>query len=251
MEGATGILLKDKLMDGRPGAWGAWPLSLGLATARPATTQPWAQRAAENGWMPAPATNPWFPRLYDPLLAPVEFLGLRRARRAVVADARGVVLEVGTGTGLNLPHYRQARLVVATDPDPAMLRRARRRVALARVPVMLVLADAQALPFRNGRFDTVVATCVFCTVPDPERGFREVRRILKTDGELRLLEHVRAPSRWAVRLQEWAAPAWRRLAGGCRLDRPTLRTARQAGFRVERVVARFGGVVIRARLHPD
>jgi ubiquinone/menaquinone biosynthesis C-methylase UbiE len=140
--------------------------------------------------------------------------------------------------------------VIATDPDAAMLRRAGRRAGRAAVPVTLALADAEALPFRSGTFDTVVATCVFCTVPHPARGFHELRRVLKAGGELRLLEHVRAPSRRVACLQEWAAPAWARLAGGCRLDRRTLETARHAGFQVERVEARFGGVVVRARLHP-
>src|SRR5687768_3750071 len=109
----------------------------------------------------------WFSRYYDTAMLPIELLGFRRTRREIVGDAAGWVLEVGAGTGLNLPHYRQARQVVATDPDAAMLRRARRRAAGAHVPVELLVADAQALPFPDDRFDTVVATCVFCTVPDP------------------------------------------------------------------------------------
>jgi ubiquinone/menaquinone biosynthesis C-methylase UbiE len=198
--------------------------------------------------MPPAEKSPWFARLYDPLMAPVEILAMRRARRAVVADAPGLVLEVGAGTGLNLPHYRAAREVAATDADPAMLLQARPRAAAARVPVRLAVADAQALPFPDAAFDTVVATCVFCTVPDPEQGFRELRRVLKPGGELRLLEHVRAPSPRIARLQDRVTPLWSRIAGGCRLNRPTLETARRAGFRVEELETRFGGVVIRARL---
>src|SRR5687768_5749374 len=129
--------------------------------------------------MTAHEKSPWFARLYDPLMAPIELLGMRRRRRDLVADAAGLVLEVGAGTGLNLPHYRSAARVIATDPEPAMLWRARPRAAAARVPVYLVAADAQALPFPAGTFDTVVATCVFCTIPDPEAAFREVRRVLK------------------------------------------------------------------------
>lgn len=198
--------------------------------------------------MPSPPKSPWFARLYDPLMAPIELLSMRRARRALVADAPGRVLEIGAGTGLNLPHYRSAVSVVATEPDEEMLRRARGRVAAAAVPIRLVLAGAEALPFADASFDTVVATCVFCTVPDPEQGFREIRRVLKPGGELRLLEHVRASSPAIARLQDRATPAWSRIAGGCRLNRPTLKTALRAGFRVERVESRFGGLVVRAWL---
>ncbi len=198
--------------------------------------------------MPAPLKSPWFARLYDPLLAPIELLGLRRARRALVADASGRVLEVGAGTGLNLPHYRQAREVIATEPEAAMLYRSRGRAAAASVPVQLVLAGAEALPFANACFDTVVATCVFCTVPDPELGFREIRRVLKPGGELRLLEHVRASSAAVSRLQDRATPGWRRIAGGCCLNRPTLETVLEAGFQLERLERWFGGLVVRAWL---
>jgi ubiquinone/menaquinone biosynthesis C-methylase UbiE len=189
----------------------------------------------------------WFSRLYDPALAPIELLGLRRVRREIVGNAGGAVLEVGAGTGRNLPHYRQARLVVATDPDTAMLRRARRRAAAARVPVGLLAADAQALPLPAAFFDTVVATCVLCTVPDPEAGLREIRRVLKPGGELRLLEHVRAPSPRLAQLQDRLTPVWRRVAGGCHLNRDTLESLRQAGFAPDCVLSSFRGVVVQAR----
>src|SRR5688572_5149007 len=154
--------------------------------------------------------HPCFARLYDLLLAPWEWLGLRRRRGEVVGDAEGLVLEVGAGTGLNLPHYRQARRVVATDADPAMLRHAERRAGMAQCRVTLALADAAALPFRDDAFDVVVATCVFCSVPDPPAAFRELRRVLKPEGELRILEHVRAPSPTLARLQDAATPFWSR-----------------------------------------
>jgi ubiquinone/menaquinone biosynthesis C-methylase UbiE len=191
----------------------------------------------------------WFSCLYDPLMAPIELLAMGRTRRSVVADAAGLVLEVGAGTGLNLPHYRRARRVIATDPDAAMLRRARRRAARAHVPVRLLIADAQALPFPDGVFDTVVATCVFCTVPDPGAAFREIRRVLRPGGEARLLEHVRARSPRAARLQDRLTPAWSRIAHGCHLNRDTLGTAREAGFAPASVASSFGGVVVHARLH--
>jgi ubiquinone/menaquinone biosynthesis C-methylase UbiE len=200
--------------------------------------------------MSTPGKNPWFARLYDPLLAPLEWLVLRRARREVVAEAKGLVLEVGAGTGLNLPHYRRAKQVVATDPDPEMLRRAEPRARKATVPVCLVVADGQALPFPDAVFDTVVATCVLCSIPDPDAAFREMRRVLRPSGEVRLLEHVRAASPRIGRLQDRLTPAWSRIAGGCHLNRKTIQSAERTGFAVELIRARFGGVVLHARLYP-
>jgi ubiquinone/menaquinone biosynthesis C-methylase UbiE len=190
----------------------------------------------------------WFARLYDPLMAPVEWLGLRNIRRAVVSDAEGLVLEVGAGTGLNLPHYRWARRVMATDVDPAMLRQARAKAGRAGVPVTLLVADAHALPFRDGAFDTIVATCVCCSVPDPEAAFREFRRVLRPKGEVRLFEHVRAPSPRIARFQDRLTPSWSRIAGGCHLNRDTLFSAQQAGFSAEVIQVQFGGTLIRASL---
>jgi ubiquinone/menaquinone biosynthesis C-methylase UbiE len=184
-------------------------------------------------------------------MRPIEALGLSRRRAALIGNARGRVLEVGAGTGLNLPHYREAASVIATEPETSMLVQALPRAASAKVPVRLLCASAHSLPFGDETFDTAIATCVFCTVPDPALGFRELRRVLKPGGELRMLEHIRAPNRFTARLQDIAAPCWSRFAGGCQLNRQTLDTAQAAGFRLVQSEVRFGGVVIAARLAKD
>ncbi|MBI3910955.1 MAG: methyltransferase domain-containing protein, partial [Armatimonadetes bacterium] len=187
--------------------------------------------------------------LYDLILLPAEWPGLRRWRRATVAAVRGRVLEVGAGTGLNLPHYREATTLVVTDVAIEMLRRARARARTGfSGPVYFAVADAQALPFRGEVFDAAVATLTFCTIPDARQAFAELRRVVRPGGEICLLEHVRAPRRWLARLQDWLTPVWRHIAGGCHLNRQTLAVARQAGLRVEETVTGVWGILIRARL---
>ncbi|MBI4234149.1 MAG: class I SAM-dependent methyltransferase [Chloroflexi bacterium] len=175
-----------------------------------------------------------FAPTYDLAMTPTDLLGLRRLRRRLLSKVPpGRVLEVGAGTGLNLPWYPAGVAAVITEPDHAMLRRARRRAR--RRELSLVAADAQALPFRDDAFDTVLATLVFCTVPDAARGLAELRRVLKPDGKLLLLEHVRMPQRPLAKLQGLLNPLWNRMAGGCNLDRDTLSTVTQAGFAVQSV----------------
>src|SRR5687767_11287147 len=127
---------------------------------------------------------PW---LYDACCALCERLGLGRWRRWLVAGAAGSVLDIGCGTGRNLPLYDAGTRVVGIDVSAEALARARRR----RPDVPLVQGDAEALPFRAGTFDTVVSALVFCSVPDAARGLSEVRRVLRPGGSLRILEHVR------------------------------------------------------------
>lgn len=201
-----------------------------------------------------------FALAYDFSLAPMERFGLRRARARLVAQARGRILELGAGTGLNLPHYGQAELVL-TEPDPAMLRRAQRRLMrLASAwggqhpSYKLVQADAQRLPFYDASFDTVLATLVFCTVPDPLLGLREAQRVLRPGGQILLLEHVRAPWPFLALVQDATTPLWKHVAGGCHLNRDTLSTVLLAGYSRIRVRRYLRGLlleIVAQRAVPD
>jgi SAM-dependent methyltransferase len=160
--------------------------------------------------------------LYDPFFWLAERAGLAARRRALVQRAHGRVLEIGAGTGLNLRHYADDAELVLTEPDAAMAGRLRRRVAQGRRPATVVLAPAEALPFADGEFDTVVSTLVLCTVPDQAAALREIRRVLRPGGQLLFMEHIRSESpRWA-RWQDRLNRPWRAFAEGCNCNRPTL-----------------------------
>jgi ubiquinone/menaquinone biosynthesis C-methylase UbiE len=175
--------------------------------------------------------NPVVAAVYDWFLLPLEELGLRKQRHRIGTAASGVVLEIGAGTGAMLSHYGPAvTRVVATDVDPHMLRRMGAKVARARVPVEQRIVDAQRLPFDDGSFDTVVSTLSLCTIPDPGAAVREARRVLRADGRLLFLEHVHSRNPVMARLQSVATPVWRRVAGGCHLDRDSEHVLRTAGF---------------------
>lgn len=185
----------------------------------------------------------FFPRLYDLVMAPAERGRLGRWRRSLVAPARGRVLEVGAGTGLDFAHYGPEAWVVATDPDLAMLERARARLADGPARIVLVAADAQALPFRDDAFDEGVVGLAMCTIPAPERALNELRRVLRPRGMLRLLEHVRMPNPVAARLQDWLTPLWRRVAAGCHLNRRTADAVARSGFELASIESHLAGYV--------
>jgi ubiquinone/menaquinone biosynthesis C-methylase UbiE len=169
---------------------------------------------------------PW---LYDATMWLFEQSGLLAWRDWLVRGARGRVLEVGCGTGRNLPRYPAAVRVIGVEPDLAALERARRRAPT----VPLVRARAEQLPFRDGCFDTVVSSLVFCSVDHPAAGLAEIRRLLAPTGELRMLEHVRAKSRLGGFLQDRLQPIWTWASGGCRPNRPTEQSAEAAGFTID------------------
>lgn len=174
------------------------------------------------------------PLLYDAWMALAERARVAAWRHAVAGAARGRVVEIGAGTGLSFRHYAPSVLVVATDLDVAMLERARDRARESGARVLLVAADAGALPFRDGAFDEAVAMLVLCTVPDPARTLGELRRVVRAGGVVRLLEHVRAAGPGLVgRVQDWLTPVWRRAFGNCHLNRRTIEAVRGAGMLVE------------------
>jgi ubiquinone/menaquinone biosynthesis C-methylase UbiE len=166
----------------------------------------------------------------------IERAGVRDARRALLRDAEGSVLEVGAGTGANLEHYPAAldRLVLA-EPDRHMARRLADRVAELGRGAEVVEAPAEALPFADGAFDTVVVTLVLCTVEDPAESLREIRRVLRPGGRLLFMEHVRSQDPRTARWQDRLRPLQHALAPGCNPNRDTLRAIEASGLQVERV----------------
>lgn len=160
--------------------------------------------------------------LYDPVLALGERRGMAARRAALLGTARGRVLEIGAGTGLNVGLYPAAvqRLVVS-EPDAAMRARLRRALDQQAGAVELVAAGAEALPFADDSFDTVVSTLVLCTVPDPAAAVRELRRVLAPGGRLLFIEHVRSAEPRLAAWQRRLAGPWAAVASGCRCDRAT------------------------------
>jgi ubiquinone/menaquinone biosynthesis C-methylase UbiE len=169
---------------------------------------------------------------YDQFMDRIDRAGAAEHRRRLVEEAGGEVLEIGAGTGKNLPLYKAAERVVALDPDPAMLARAHDAAREARVSVDVVEGDAMALSFPDASFDTVVFSLVLCTVPDVERALTEARRVLRPGGSLRFYEHVRAAdprlSRWQDRLER----PWGWVVRGCHPNRDTPAAVAAAGFGV-------------------
>lgn len=170
------------------------------------------------------------PVLYDAMMSVAEASGFAKWRRRLVADARGAVLDIGCGTGRNLPLYGDGASVVAADCRIELALAARRRCPAT----PLVLCDAEALPFADAVFDTVVSGLVFCSVRDPGRGLAEVRRVLAPGGRLRMLEHVRSTVPWVARWQDLIQPLWTVVSGGCHPNRDTEGTVRAAGLVIER-----------------
>ncbi len=179
--------------------------------------------------------------VYDLAMWPLEVVALRRFRARLARQARGRVLEIGPGTGANFPYYSDGARVFALDASADMLRVARLRPC--RACAAATQADGQVLPFAGGVFDTVLATFVFCSVPNPRQALAEIERVLKPGGQLLLMDHTRGTlpiTRWVT---DALHPFWCNLNGSCHLNRETAQTVAQAGFDVIEVERRFGGVV--------
>ncbi|MEW5739533.1 MAG: class I SAM-dependent methyltransferase [Myxococcota bacterium] len=169
---------------------------------------------------------PW---MYDAMCAVMEWTGLKKWRAWLVGGAKGRTLEVGCGTGRNLPLYPRDVTLIAVEPAHDTLAKAKQRNPDA----MLVRASAEALPFREGVFDTVVSSLVFCSVPRQEVGLEEVKRVLRPDGQLRMMEHVRSEGRFGGWVQDTIQPAWTCVAGGCHPNRRTEEAVEAAGFAIQ------------------
>jgi SAM-dependent methyltransferase len=169
---------------------------------------------------------------YDWVVDHVDTVGGGDHRRRLVEQAAGEVLEIGAGTGRNLPRYRTATRVVALEPAPGMRARAIQAARAARVAVEVVDGRAEALPFPDASFDTVVASLVLCAVSDPAGALAEARRVLRPGGALRFYQHVRADDLQLARWQDRLERPWGWLALGCHPNRDVVAAITAAGFRV-------------------
>jgi ubiquinone/menaquinone biosynthesis C-methylase UbiE len=170
----------------------------------------------------------WFAAAYDVMARGMERGLIGRMRAELLRDVSGDVLEIGAGTGANFAHYPAVARVVAIEPDPHMLKRARAR-ARATQNVDVRDAPAERLPFDDASFDFVISTLVLCTVDDVPVSLAEIRRVLRRGGELRFLEHVRAGGALG-RMQDAIQPVYGWMSGGCHGNRDTERLLRDAGF---------------------
>ncbi len=171
------------------------------------------------------------PAMLDRLCGVDDFAG---QRQKVVPNARGTVLEVGMGTGLNIPFYDDGAIdrVIGLDPSTRSFRKAASRAASREFPVEYLGLRGEDIPLPDRSIDTVVLTYTLCSIEQPGRALAEMRRVLKPGGKLLFCEHGRAPAERIYRWQRRATPLWKRLVGGCHLDRDVPALIRDAGFRV-------------------
>lgn len=173
------------------------------------------------------------PRLIHKIMADQVLLPLRER---VIRGACGRVLEIGIGAGPNLPLYgREVMDLQAVDPSPYLLAQARRVASWLPFPVRLLEQSAEHLPLADASVDTVIVTWSLCSIPDPMATLREAYRVLVPGGRVRFVEHGLAPAPQVARWQHRLTPIWRRLTGGCRLDRRTDRMLERAGFTLEQL----------------
>lgn len=157
---------------------------------------------------------------------------ISKQREKVVPLAHGKVLEIGIGSGLNLKHYDQAKLEELHGLDPAMEmhRLAKKRMAKSGLDVELVGLPAEQIPMEDHSFDSIVCTYTLCTIPDPVQALREMRRVLKPEGQLLFCEHGKAPDASVAKWQDKLNNAWGKIAGGCNMNRPIPSILEEGGF---------------------
>ncbi len=170
---------------------------------------------------------------YDHVMAAPEKAVLRDHRAALIPRASGSVLEIGGGTGANLPFYGpEIRELVLSEPEPPMAKRLEGKLKQYSLPASVLSVPAEKLPFEDARFDFVISTLVLCTVIDPPRALAEIRRVLKPTGQLLFIEHVRSDAPRLARWQDRLHGLQLRAGHGCHCNRPTLESMQHAGLAI-------------------
>ncbi|WP_053220280.1 class I SAM-dependent methyltransferase [Virgibacillus senegalensis] len=188
----------------------------------------------------------WFPAVYDFCMKPLERRQFKKVRTELISKAKGRVLEIGAGSGINFPYYlHQTQQVDAVEPDQQMLRRSASAREKSGVPIKLHEAKAEKLPFADNTFDTVVATLVFCSVSDPWMALAELERVSKPGAQLLFFEHVRIHEHpfWA-KVQDILTPVWKKVCDGCHLNRETLHYVKNTDLSIKETKAYYKGIFV-------
>jgi ubiquinone/menaquinone biosynthesis C-methylase UbiE len=190
-----------------------------------------------------------FAKWYDLFMVPLERKKFKTIRINLLSKASGKVLEIGSGTGINFPIYRSVESVTAIEPNPHMIKRSLAKKAMSKIPIEIVNIGAEQLPFDNDSFDTVVATLVFCTIPDVEKALLEMKRVCKPEGKILLFEHVKLDNRFLAKLQDWLTPFWKKICDGCCLNRATTYLLKKNGYQMIHMEKFYRGLFIVMELH--
>ncbi|WP_166241542.1 class I SAM-dependent methyltransferase [Paenibacillus turpanensis] len=188
----------------------------------------------------------FFTRWYDRFMGPLERGSFQHIRQRLLQAAKGKVLEVGSGTGVNFEWYSRVTVeeVTAIEPVDAMREQSLQRAAKAPVTIHLYNAGAEYLPFPDESFDTVVATLVMCTIPDPVQAMQEMYRVCKPGGRFLMFEHVQHEHRWLRFLQDALTPMWKRWCDGCHLNRDSIGLLGKGGFTIVREERLLGSLFV-------
>lgn len=185
-----------------------------------------------------------FPTFYDLAMMPLERTKFKKIRSELIPKAKGRVLEIGYGTGVNFPYYENASSVDAIEPSREMMKRASRNIAQSTIPIKTHLVGAEHLPFEDHYFDTVVATLVFCTIPDPVVALNEIKRVTRPNGKILFFEHVRMDERFLGKTQDFLTPSWKKICDGCHLNRDTLDLITSCGLTIDQLDSYYKGLFL-------
>lgn len=185
-----------------------------------------------------------FPKGYDYFMKPLEKKRFKKIRIELLSKAKGYVLEVGSGTGINFNLYNSVEKVVAIEPSSYMIERAQQRLNKSTIEIEMIQASAEKMPFADNTFDTVVATLVLCTIPNPQQALNEMVRVCKPDGKILFFEHVKLDNQFLAALQEWLTPAWKKICDGCCLNRDTLALIKNYPLKINQLNYYYKGLFI-------
>ncbi|WP_442600204.1 class I SAM-dependent methyltransferase [Neobacillus sp. D3-1R] len=185
-----------------------------------------------------------FANWYDLIMNPLEKNKFLEIRKKLLSKAKGKVLEIGAGTGINFPLYKQADSVIAIEPNPYMIKQSSAKMKLATIPIEVIQTGAEHLPFQDHHFDSIVATLVFCTIPDGEKAIKEIQRVCKPGGNILLFEHVIMENHLLASMQNLFTPAWKKVAGGCCLNKDTVKLLRDHQIEILNIEKYFNGMFL-------